>query len=859
MRKYQQTQIMESVRTLEEAHDSLRQLITKGDLPTLVQLLGDCQAIAIKIGTYIEQIAGEGTETVGLLEEYCELLYQLGVEAEAGSLLPKAIKKLQRQMNRVATCVTSELRPNRLEVVFIPYKLAMWDSLESIWLAAREDPQCDAYVVPIPYYEKNRDGSLGQMHYEGDLYPEDVHVTDWRQYSIADRHPDIIFTHNPYDNANFVTNVHPDFYNKRLHELTDLLVYVPYFVTQHRLEKHFSRCAGTIISHKVMVQSEKIRQEYIRGFNMLRSSLSAKELAKLSEERFVALGSPKFDKVFNSCPGDFELPPAWARLREKPGGGEKKVVLYNTSVGALLNSGENMLHKLRAVFDYFKGRDDLLLWWRPHPLNTATYEALRWDLADGYRRLVEEYRSAGFGIYDDTPDLHRALALSDAYYGDNSSLVALYQFTGKPLMVQKWQISGTSATRDDLSVTAPYLDGGALWFTEGYFNGLFRRDMESGEAEYMGSFPGERVDGQALYRAAAGNGARLYFAPDRADRIGVYDREAGAFSGIEIPAEKGEAGQPQTRRFSQIFSYGQWVFLVPYVYSGLLRVDTQTGAVEKITGWHGELARRTGRENGPYFRDAVQVDGCLYMLAEDSNTVAVLDMEANAVRLETAGPPEGRYAQICHDGAAFWLAPYGEGDILRWEGPGGGETLYGAFPGEYVARKEAFAAIVPCGGLIWLLPREAKMALTVDPESGEIADAPAFTARDVQYESAWAMGDTLAGRVWKGGPLSSYNTRTGQRGTMATAMPQAARLALEPQVERLLEEGPGLERQPTFLLESPLLPMDRFFDDVVARAPQAEAKPSKAYMAALSANTDGTAGREIYGYCKRLAFPEGTR
>lgn len=43
----------------------------------------------------------------------------------------------------------------------------MWDSLESVWKKAAADERCEAYVVPIPYFDKNPDGSLGQMHYDG--------------------------------------------------------------------------------------------------------------------------------------------------------------------------------------------------------------------------------------------------------------------------------------------------------------------------------------------------------------------------------------------------------------------------------------------------------------------------------------------------------------------------------------------------------------------------------------------------------------------------------------------------------------------------------------------------------------------
>ena len=41
-----------------------------------------------------------------------------------------------------------------------------------------------------------------------------------------------------------------------------------------------------------------------------------------------------------------------------------------------------------------------------------------------------------WGIYDNTPELDRAMVISDAYYGDGSSIVQLYQKTGKAIMIQ---------------------------------------------------------------------------------------------------------------------------------------------------------------------------------------------------------------------------------------------------------------------------------------------------------------------------------------------------------------------------------------------------------------------------------------
>ena len=58
------------------------------------------------------------------------------------------------------------------------------------------------------------------------------------------------------------------------------------------------------------------------------------------------------------------------------------------------------------------------------------------ELLEKYKMMVDNYRSEGWGIYDDTAELDRAIAVSDAYYGDPSSVVNLYKQTGKPIMIQ---------------------------------------------------------------------------------------------------------------------------------------------------------------------------------------------------------------------------------------------------------------------------------------------------------------------------------------------------------------------------------------------------------------------------------------
>jgi hypothetical protein len=419
------------LKTLGEAHAELR----KQPAPELTMgLLADCQSFALRIGEYIEDIEGEGTQTVSLLEEYCELLYRVGVAVseDSGKDDANPIKRLCKQLAAIQNSVQDELAPNGIEIVFLPYNINMWDSLESIWLATKDDPNCDAYIVPIPYFELNPDGSLGAMHCDADVFPANIPVTNWRDYDIETHRPDIVFTHYPYDDKASNITIHPDFYSERLRRYCDLLVYVPYFVSIGTVEDYCAMLPGVLYADRVIVESESVRQSYIGYYGKYDREFGWKGRFGKAEDKFIVLGSPKYDKVINSKREDFTLPDKWARLIYKPDGTAKKVVLYNTHMFTWINGGEQYFKKMRSVFEAFRDRDDVVLWWRPHPNTELNFRTKCPQLLGEYYSVIREYKEAGFGIYDDTPDPHRAIAYSDAYYGDGSSVVFLFYCVGKP-------------------------------------------------------------------------------------------------------------------------------------------------------------------------------------------------------------------------------------------------------------------------------------------------------------------------------------------------------------------------------------------------------------------------------------------
>ena len=447
MKRAKKEQIENFIKLLEQAHDRIEKIIMKNDFSKSLGLLEDCQTGAIALGKMIEQSEGEDFPTITLLEQYCEIAYRIYESIEQNRAV--SVKKTYKLLNQLLIQISNSVKNDiiiRKEVVFLPYKAAMWDSLESVWKAMDSDSKCDAYVIPIPYFNKNPDGSFREKNYEAHLMPDYVPITSYEEYDFDKRRPDEIYIHNPYDECNCVTSVHPFFYSKNLRKYTDKLIYIPYFVLDEIMPddkagvesmEHFAQVPAIINSDIVMVQSENIKQCYVQSL----VKLAGENTREIWDKKIIGSGSPKYDKVQNTTKDNLKIPEEWKKLMIKPGGGNKKVILYNTSIGAFLEYNERMIKKIQRVFEIYKENiSDVVLLWRPHPLIQATIKSMRPQLWTDYEKIVNQYKEEGWGIYDDSADMNRAIALSDAYYGDRSSLVQLCQKVEKPVMIQNIEI-----------------------------------------------------------------------------------------------------------------------------------------------------------------------------------------------------------------------------------------------------------------------------------------------------------------------------------------------------------------------------------------------------------------------------------
>lgn len=719
MRKAQKEQIESFLKLLGRAHEEIKKAIASGNKEVALDLLGQCQDGAIQIGEMIEHLEGENFAAIPLLEAYCEVVYQIyeSLQKNPGINASKTYKGLQRSLHAIKNSVKNEINI-RQEAVFLPYKASMWDSLESIWQAAEEDPNCDAYVIPIPYYDKNPDGSFKEMHYEGDLYPDYVPITDYQDYDFAEHCPDMIFIHNPYDECNYVTSVHPFFYSKNLKQYTEKLIYVPYFVldeidpeNKEAVEgiQHFCTVPGVLYADQVVVQSEDMKKIYV---NVLTEySKGSKANRKYWEEKILGLGSPKIDKVLSTRKEEIEIPNEWKEIIEREDGSWKKIIFYNTSVTAFLEHEEKYLEKMRDVFSVFKENvDEVALLWRPHPLMQATIESMRPELWREYRELVAEYQAEGWGIYDDTAELERAITVCDGYYGDPSSVVKLCEEAGKPVLLQEM---------DAEYFQKPFFYD-CIWNDEeliyplANYNALCKTDIYTGKTVIISCADEE-------------NKALLYVGVYKWDDSIVLSsykaRSAVAFYNFNldewfyIPVDENKKDWLNFRE-EDVFEYGGYLYIFPYSFV-VLKIDIQEKYIQYIYYPNCNSEEDVRGE-------IVRVGKKIYVPMKHKNILYKFDLETEQIEVVIINTELKGIDTLCFAGNLFWMTGIGK-MICSWDESQNKSNSYQNFPENFEKFTERkgeegwwFAHSRVYKNFIYFIPSYANMLIKMNIQTLEM-------------------------------------------------------------------------------------------------------------------------------------------
>ena len=580
---------------------------------------------------------------------------------------------------------------DKIKVLFLPYKSSMWDSMESIYLAAKDNEDCQVDVMPIPYFNIDGNRDVISMEYEGELFPKELQIIDYKLYYIEDECPDVIFIHNPYDHYNFVTQIHPDYYSENLKKYTKHLCYTPYDIAiEETFNEDLCTMPGVQNAWRVFVQSETLKERYTK-YN--------------KEEKVVCLGSPKIDSIVNGDQYRERIPEEWF---EKING--RQVFMLNTHLSRVIKADALDLEFFKKLINYMKKNRDIAVIWRPHPLIFQTIKSMNPMVLEAFEKLVEEFKILPNAIYDDTADMHMAIEISDAYFGDGGSLHTLYGATGKPIY---WCGGANEGFEFDSSFSTARINEGesADWaFCKGH-NGLYKVDYETKEASYELSLENENFYAKRLYTDVIEYKDWLYLLPENANDIVAVDRQTK-----NITVIKTSIGD-RKYKYSSIIVKNNFLIVMPICDSDtMIIIDMDTQNVEELLLEDISV----NSVNNLAYGIADIKDDTLYIPSRTQNKVLVYSK--NGMYWQTIEDADGGFWQCKADEDRLWVLSSGGTcvysctyDFKEVSRVDYAETINNMNVFRNYSR--FFARMITTKEEIWLLPLKAKFFLKINKET----------------------------------------------------------------------------------------------------------------------------------------------
>ncbi len=403
------------------------------DIQSILDCICDAQDLAIDMGNMIESVKGEKSTFISPINDYCEALYHL-YKSLLESFEDHSAFNLQKIVSSSFDLLSDNIETllSRKEVVFLPFKSSAWDSFEEVFEVYANDENTDVYVIPIPYYFKEYDGSLSDIRYDLNSYPTELNAIPFDTLSLNFLHPDIIFIQNPYDELNATTSIHPDFYSSKIKDYTNNLIYIPWFKSS-QIDENDSRAyknmdyyvtiPGIINSDLVLLATEQEKKMYIK---------------KLTE------WNPSLEKEWNTkiiLLVDYISKLSTNSTSEESVISDKKTILYYIGTGQVFQNENSFLKKITSSLKLFeKNSEKITTYIVEDSTLRTTLDQFNPSLKNEYLNLLKEFApfiSERLCQDSELSELHHNF---DAYYGDSSFLACEYSCKGKPVMIQNYEI-----------------------------------------------------------------------------------------------------------------------------------------------------------------------------------------------------------------------------------------------------------------------------------------------------------------------------------------------------------------------------------------------------------------------------------
>lgn len=265
------SQQLEMLKLLHSLHKKISLIVSSNNVDITIPFLQTCQNTANYIKAVLDGKFGEGTKAAMLLNEYCEKVYEVSNEWSDGSL-----EMLDSSLDRVRDAL-DELFDNRnRDILFLLCRASWWDSVKDIYGSLISDVKNSVNVIPEPFFK------LHNLKLEGDAVTDKAifekisdlngKITDFEEYNLEKRHPDVIIVQFPYDGYSGTIAISSQLHSENLTKYTDELVYVPFLSPDaplsmddvaYKAMRELIEQPAIFNADRVVVKSQELRKYYI--------------------------------------------------------------------------------------------------------------------------------------------------------------------------------------------------------------------------------------------------------------------------------------------------------------------------------------------------------------------------------------------------------------------------------------------------------------------------------------------------------------------------------------------------------------------------------------------------------------------
>ena len=402
----------------------------------IITYLSELQNNIVSFGTLTESIKGEDCNTVKLLEQYLEVIYKVAkyVQKFDENKYAECDEEVKDKFASISEAIDSEI-VNRRSVLFLPVKAKHFSSMRMAYEMEEATSDTDVYVMPLPYYYKEYDGSFkDEMHIDTEEFIKaNIPVTDYSRFDLSLLCPEKIYINSAYDEYNMAVSVDTRFYARNVKKYTEKLIYIPYFKLMEfdRANypcwynmQYYCTVPGVVMADKVYVQSENTRKVYIDKLNEW-----------VGDEKYTEIWEQKIDVYNESCEEHSE-----DELRDA---GSKKTIVWFVSAGSLAEFGDRYIEKAYRNLDVFAlSKDKLKVLLISEPFLDEMIKTYSDELYKKWTGFIDEFNRSGIGevvsqVEETSVDV---LLKATAYYGDPSYICKDFILMKKPVMLQNVEV-----------------------------------------------------------------------------------------------------------------------------------------------------------------------------------------------------------------------------------------------------------------------------------------------------------------------------------------------------------------------------------------------------------------------------------